>query len=62
MKVMFEGREYEFEGEMRVRDVIKKLNLNPEEIVVLKDGRPVTEDERIGKDEQIEIILVVSRG
>ncbi len=62
MKVKIDNREIEFAGRKTVRRVLQELGLNPEEVVVLKDGEPVTEDTMINKDEEIEILIVVSRG
>ncbi len=62
MKVKIEGKTLEFPGKKTVRHILKELGLNPEEVVVLKDGEPVTEDTRVGDDEEIEILIVVSRG
>ncbi len=62
MKVKLENREIEFPGRKKVRHILRELDLNPEEIVVLKDGEPITEDTMIREDEEIEILIVVSRG
>jgi sulfur carrier protein len=62
MKVKIDNREIEFPGRKTVRRVLQELGLNPEEVVVLKDGEPITEDTMINKDEEIEILIVVSRG
>jgi len=48
-------------------NVLEKLKINPEEVVVLRDGKPVPEDEKIdiNKNEGeilITIIRVVSGG
>ncbi len=62
MKVKIERKTIEISGSKTVRQVLRELNLNPEEVVVLKDGEPITEDIRIADDEEIEILVVVSRG
>ncbi len=62
MKVKLENREIEFPGRKKVRHILRELDLNPEEVVVLKDGEPITEDTMIREDEEIEILIVVSRG
>jgi len=48
-------------------NVLKKLKINPEEVIVLRNGKPVPEDEKLdinkNKEEvDITIIGVVSRG
>jgi len=49
-----EGETYE--------SLLEKLGLNPVEVIVLHDGEPVPEDERVRKGGKIEIIRVVSSG
>ena len=49
-----EGETYE--------SLLEKLGLNPVEVIVLQDGEPVPEDERVRKGGKIEIIRVVSSG
>ncbi len=62
MKVRLENKEIEIPGRKRVRHILRELDLNPEEVVVLKDGEPITEDTMIREDEEIEVLIVVSRG
>ncbi len=62
MKVKLENREIEFPGRKKVRHILRELDLNSEEVVVLKDGEPITEGIMIREDEEIEILIVVSRG
>ncbi|RLE82779.1 MAG: hypothetical protein DRJ51_00440 [Thermoprotei archaeon] len=47
---------------VKVISILRDLNINPVEVVVLKDGVPVTEEEVLVKDTCIEIISVVSGG
>lgn len=46
--------------------VLEKLNINPEEVVVLHNGKPVPEDERVADTNiasvEITIIRIVSGG
>ena len=46
--------------------VLEKLNINPEEVVVLRNGKPVPEDERVADNNnasrEITIIRIVSVG
>ena len=42
--------------------LLEKLGLNPVEVIVLHDGEPVPEDERVREGGKIEIIRVVSSG
>ncbi len=46
----------------RVIDIFKELNLNPEEYLVIRDGKVLTEDEEVKEDDEIELIRVISGG
>jgi len=45
-----------------VEHLLKLLELNPEETVVVKDGVPVVEDEELEEGARLEIVRVVSGG
>jgi len=44
--------------------VLEKLNINPEEVVVLRNGKPVPEDEQVAEKknarEEVTIIRIIS--
>ena len=46
----------------RVIDIFKELNLNPEEYLVIRDGKVLTEDEEVKENDEIELIRVISGG
>lgn len=62
MKVLFKDKVYEFKNELKVKELMKKLDLNSEENLVAVNGRLVTEDETIPEDAEVKIIPVVSGG
>lgn len=62
MKVIYQEKVYEFEKSMPVREVLKKLNLNSEEHVVIVDGQIYTEDRVIKKGSQVVIRKVTTAG
>lgn len=66
MKVWFRGKSYEFEEGMKVKELLKKMNLLPEYVLVIKrDGDNFSilpEDEYIGKEEEVEILSAISGG
>ena len=62
MKVKFLNKEFEFEKTLRVYELLKKLNLNYEEVVVVKNGEVLADDDLIKENEEVEIINVVSGG
>jgi sulfur carrier protein ThiS len=50
----------DFKG--RISDLLDSLSLNPETLVVLKNGKVVSEDEKAGNNDILEIISAVSSG
>jgi sulfur carrier protein ThiS len=60
--VLFKDKVYEFKNELKVKELMKKLDLNSEENLVAVNGRLVTEDETIPEDAEVKIIPVVSGG
>ncbi len=52
----------EAENGARIRDVLEKLDLNPEEYIVSRNGEVVAEDEEVGEGDLIILYPVVSGG
>ncbi len=52
----------EAENGAKIRDVLEKLDLNPEEYIVSRNGEVVSEDEEVGEDDLIILYPVVSGG
>ncbi len=62
MKVKFGDKTHTFERDLKVRDLLKELKLNPEEVIVIRNGEVVTEDEVVRVGDEIEIVRVISGG
>ncbi len=64
MKITVKGtnRVAEFSGNWRVSQILSEMDLNPETVIVVKEGRILTHDQIVKEEEQIEIISVVSGG
>ncbi|MHC1610582.1 MAG: ubiquitin family protein [Candidatus Methanospirareceae archaeon] len=60
------GRMIEIADDDTYETVLEKLNLNLEEVIVLHNGKPVPEDERVADKSdasgEIKIIRIVSAG
>lgn len=44
------------------RDLLRELDINPEVVLVVKDGQLVTLDDDVGDAKEIELLSVVSGG
>ncbi|HEW92281.1 MAG TPA: hypothetical protein ENF81_07045 [Thermotogaceae bacterium] len=62
MKVIFRNKLYSFSYRLKVKELMKNLNLSSEEFLVVVNGKLVTEDEVIPEDAEVKIIPVVSGG
>ena len=65
MKVIIRNprrRELEVEGSRRVDALIKELDLNPEQVLVIRDDDPLTRDVMIRNDDTVEIVSAISGG
>ncbi|ACK42943.1 MULTISPECIES: MoaD/ThiS family protein [Dictyoglomus] len=52
----------EIKGDLKVREIFKVLNINPETALVIKGEEILTPDKIVRDDEEIEIIPVISGG
>ncbi len=52
--------EWEFSG--RIRDLLAALRVNPETVVVVKNGEVVSEDERCAAEDELKLLSVISGG
>lgn len=65
MKVIIRNprrREIEVEGRRQVRDVLRELDLNPESVLVIRDGNMLTRDDTVEAGDTIEILSAISGG
>ncbi|MCX7653084.1 MAG: hypothetical protein N2Z58_00175 [Fervidobacterium sp.] len=62
MKVEYEFKIYEFNESLKGYELMKRLNLNPEEHLIIVDGELYTEDRIIKKDQNVKIVKVTSSG
>ena len=54
-----EARELELGRRMRIIDVLDMLNVNVEEVVVLRNGELVPEDAYVDDGDELEVIAVI---
>lgn len=62
MKVKYEGKVYEFAEALRGYELLRRLNLNPEEHLIIVGGELYTEDRTIKGDVEVVIVKVTSSG
>jgi sulfur carrier protein len=65
MKVIIRNprrRELELEGSRRVDALIRELDLNPEQVLVIRDDDLLTRDVMIRNEDIVEIVSAISGG
>jgi sulfur carrier protein ThiS len=62
MKIIYRDKTWELPGKITIRDAIKKIGLDPQGVLALRDGKLVTDDTIAAPDDTIKLIAVVSGG
>lgn len=62
MKVTYRNKEWELPGGMTVRDVIRKVGLEPELVLAVRNGQLLTEDVIVQEDDHVKLVAVISGG
>ena len=55
-------RELRIEGRIRVKQLLKELDLNPESHIVIRDKSLLTSDEMLRDEDHVEILSAISGG
>lgn len=53
---------HDLSSEMQILKLLKKIDFNPEEVVVKRNGKIVPEEEKLEEGDEIEVVPVVSGG
>ena len=61
-KVKFRGKTIEIDAPCRVEEILKKLGLLPEYVVVSINGQMVTEKDTVKPGDQVLIVSAISGG
>lgn len=62
LEVRYGDKSYSFERKMIVKRLIEVLGLNPESIMVVRNGELVTKDETLMPGDRVQVISVISGG
>ncbi len=62
MRVKVRDKVYHFHFKLRAKELLQKLNLQPQSSIVIRNGDVITEDEFIEEDDEVEIINTISGG
>ena len=62
MHITYRDREWDFDKEVTVLQVLKRLKVLPESVLVLCNGKLVPEDQRLQVGDEVKVVAVVSGG
>lgn len=62
MKVTYRDRTWTFDEPLTVTQLLKKLDILPESVLVVRDGKLLTEDQRVYPGDEVKIVAVISGG
>jgi sulfur carrier protein ThiS len=62
MKLVYRRQVWELRGGMTARAAIKKVGLEPEAVLVVRNGKLVTDDTLLKDDDEVKLIAVISGG
>lgn len=62
MKIIYRDKEWELPGGATARDTIRKVGLDPEAVLVIRNGELVTDDIILSHEDEVKLIAVVSGG
>lgn len=62
MKVEWDGKSYEFEKPLLVSRLFEHFSANRESYLVIVNGKLVTEDHKLAREDEVKIVRVISGG
>jgi sulfur carrier protein ThiS len=62
MQITYRDKKYELKANITARDAIKKIGLDPESVLVVVNGKLVTDDVVLREGGEVKLVAVVSGG
>jgi sulfur carrier protein len=62
MQITFRDKTYDTKPNITARDAIKKIGLDPESVLVVVNGKLVTDDVVLREGDEVKLVAVVSGG
>jgi thiamine biosynthesis protein ThiS len=62
MQITFRDKKYDVKPNITARDAIKKIGIDPESVLVVVNGKLVTDDVILRDEDQVKLVAVVSGG
>jgi sulfur carrier protein len=62
MKLIYRNKEWDLKGGMTARAAIEKVGLDPEAVLIVREGQLLTDDAVLGDEDEVRLIAVISGG
>lgn len=60
--ITFRNKKYEVKENMTARDALKRLNIDPESVLITVNGKLVTDDIVLREGDEVKLVAVISGG
>ena len=61
-KIIIRNKEYEIKPGMTIRKALQKQNIEPDSVLITRNGELITDDEIIRTNDEIKLVPVISGG
>ena len=62
VQITYRDKKYELKANITARDALKKIGLDPESVLVVVNGKLVTDDVVLRESDEVKLVAVVSGG
>jgi sulfur carrier protein ThiS len=62
MQINFRDKKWELKGSITARDALKKINIDPESVLIVVNDKLVTDDTVLQEIDKVKLVAVVSGG
>ncbi len=62
MQIAFRDKQYETKANITARDALKKIGVDPEAVLIVVNGKLVTDDVILREGDEVKLVAVVSGG
>ncbi len=62
MEVTYRDRTWTFDEALTVEQMLKRIDVLPESVLVVRDGTLVTEDQKLKPGDRVKVVGVISGG
>ena len=62
MQVTYRDKNWSFEESLTVMQMLKRVDILPESVLVVRNGKLVTEDQHLTPGDEVKIVSVISGG